>query len=122
MFAAPLQSMLQQQPAPVALLEGTRKLPSAQRQALVNIGCRLAGEYPGVLFRSGNAAGADEAFATGVARVPGARLQLILPSPGMGRARRPTGPVLLPAGVAGVRVPAARGDLHRRHTGEPPHL
>ena len=38
---------------------------------------------------SGNATGTDEAFAAGVAEVPGAKLELVLPTPGMGRSRRP---------------------------------
>lgn len=74
---------------PILLLEGTRNLPDHHRQALTSMGQRLAQAFPRVTFRSGNAPGADEAFAVGVASVPSSRLELILPTPGMGRARRP---------------------------------
>ncbi len=74
---------------PVLLLEGTRNLPDHHRQTLTTMGRRLARTFPNTTFRSGNAPGADEAFALGAAAVPGSRLELILPTPGMGRARRP---------------------------------
>jgi hypothetical protein len=86
---AQLQPLLSRSPTPVILLEGTRQLPADKRQALVNVGQCLAQAYPQAVFRSGNAAGTDEAFAAGVASVPGAKLQLVLPTPGMGRSRRP---------------------------------
>jgi hypothetical protein len=86
---AQLQPLLGRTPTPVILLEGTRQLPVEKRQALVDVGQRLAMAFPQAVFRSGNAAGTDEAFAAGVASVPGARLQLVLPTPGMGRSRRP---------------------------------
>jgi hypothetical protein len=70
-------------------LEGTRQLPAEKRQALADVGRRLAEAFPQAVFRSGNATGTDEAFAAGVATVPGSMLQLVLPTPGMGRSRRP---------------------------------
>jgi hypothetical protein len=88
-FLAQLQPLLASAAAPVILLEGTRQLPAEKRQALADVGRRLAETFPQALFRSGNATGTDEAFAAGVATVPGARLQLVLPTPGMGRTRRP---------------------------------
>lgn len=89
MFFAHIQTLLAQNTSPVILLEGTRQLPAEKRQALVNMGRRLAEAFPQAVFRSGNATGTDEAFAAGVATVPGAKLELVLPTPGMGRSRRP---------------------------------
>lgn len=89
MFLAQLQQLLARTPSPVILLEGTRQLPAEKRQALINVGRCLAEALPQAVFRSGNAAGTDEAFAAGVATVAGAKLQLVLPTPGMGRSRRP---------------------------------
>jgi hypothetical protein len=86
---AQLQPLLSSTVNPVILLEGTRQLPSEQRQALADMGRCLAETFPLAVFRSGNATGTDEAFATGVATVPGSKLQLVLPTPGMGRSRRP---------------------------------
>jgi hypothetical protein len=90
MFIAHLQTLLAQNTFPVILLEGTRQLPADKRQALTDVGRRLAEEFPQAVFRSGNATGTDEAFAAGVATIPGAMLQLVLPTPGMGRSRRPS--------------------------------
>jgi hypothetical protein len=86
-----LTPLLSSTAAPVILLEGTRQLPADKRQALADVGRRLAEAFPQAVFRCGNASGTDEAFAAGVATVPGARLELVLPTPGMGRARRPAG-------------------------------
>jgi hypothetical protein len=88
-FLAQLNPLLSRTDNPVILLEGTRQLPAEKRQALVNMGRQLAEAFPQAVFRSGNATGTDEAFAAGVATVPGAMLQLVLPTPGMGRSRRP---------------------------------
>jgi len=88
-FLAKLNPLLSRTASPVILLEGTRQLPAAKRQALADVGRRLAEAFPQAVFRSGNATGADEAFAAGVATVPGSMLQLVLPTPGMGRSRRP---------------------------------
>ncbi len=82
---------LQSIPHPVVLLEGTRRVTDDWRTALVRLGRELAEAFPNAIFRSGNAAGSDEAFAEGVASVPGSHLQLILPIPQVGRSRRPKG-------------------------------
>ena len=89
MFIAQLKTLLADTATPVILLEGTRQLPVEKRQSLASVGRELAEAFPNAIFRSGNAAGTDEAFAAGVAMVPGARLELVLPSSGMGRSRRP---------------------------------
>jgi hypothetical protein len=88
-FLAKLNPLLSSTASPVILLEGTRQLPAEKRQALADVGRRLAEAFPQAVFRSGNATGTDEAFAAGVATVPGSMLQLVLPTPGMGRSRRP---------------------------------
>jgi hypothetical protein len=88
-FLAKLNPLLSSTASPVILLEGTRQLPAEKRQALADVGRRLAEAFPQAVFRSGNATGTDEAFAAGVATVPDASLQLALPTPGMGRSRRP---------------------------------
>lgn len=74
---------------PVILLEGTRQLPAADRPALGALGRLLATALPQAVFRTGNATGADEAFAAGVAGVDARRLQLVLPNHRMGRSRIP---------------------------------
>jgi hypothetical protein len=89
-FLAQLQLLLSGTATPVILLEGTRQLPVEKRPVLADVGRKLAKAFPLAVFRSGNATGTDEAFAAGVATVPGSKLQLVLPTPGMGRSRRPT--------------------------------
>ena len=64
---------------PVILLEGTRALPAEDAAALTAFARRLAEVYPRATFRTGNAQGADSAFAAGVAQVDAARLEYILP-------------------------------------------
>ncbi|MFM7604506.1 MAG: hypothetical protein ACKO8Z_04830, partial [Prosthecobacter sp.] len=93
MLPPALINTLQQIPAPVILLEGTRRVPEAQRPLLSRFARQLAETLPHAIFRSGNAEGSDDAFAQGVAAVDAHRLQLVLPTPGMGRQRRPAGAV-----------------------------
>ncbi len=94
-FLAKLNPLLSSTANPVILLEGSRQLPSEKRQALADVGQCLAEAFPQAVFRSGNATGTDEAFAAGVASVLGAMLQLVLPTPGMGRSRRPASAICL---------------------------
>lgn len=91
MFVTTIESHLGQTSSPIILLEGTRNVPPEKRQSLVALAQQLAQAFPHAVFRSGNALGADEAFAEGVASVPRTKLELILPTPGMGRGRRPIG-------------------------------
>lgn len=72
---------------PVLLLEGIRALPDAKRPVVREMGRWLAASLPGVVFRTGNAEGSDEAFAEGVASVDASRLQYVLPNPRMGQKR-----------------------------------
>ncbi|MBW1923520.1 MAG: hypothetical protein JRF59_08790 [Deltaproteobacteria bacterium] len=74
---------------PVVLLEGTRNLPEGDREALVRLAQKLAARYPRARFRTGNAAGTDEAFARGVAKVDPGRLEFVLPYRTLGKARIP---------------------------------
>jgi hypothetical protein len=64
---------------PVILLEGTRALPEHDCATLTELGRALAEKYPHARFRTGNAEGADEAFAEGVKAVDPSRLEYILP-------------------------------------------
>ncbi len=73
------QALVRGSSSPVVLLEGTRKLPDADRASLVALGAKLARDLPEVRFRTGNAPGSDEAFAEGVCSVDRSRLQLVLP-------------------------------------------
>jgi hypothetical protein len=67
-------------PSLVVLLEGIRDLPPSDRPALFDLARRLALALPErAVFRSGNAPGADEAFAEGIAAVAPARLELVVP-------------------------------------------
>jgi hypothetical protein len=91
MLTPALTAALPQIPTPVILLEGTRRVPEELRAKLTQIARSLAEALPHAVFRSGNAEGSDDAFAQGVAGVAAQRLQLLLPTPGMGWARRPAG-------------------------------
>jgi hypothetical protein len=73
---------------PVILLEGTRALTAEDNPKLVAFAKYLALQLPQAIFRTGNAKGADEAFAEGVSTMDGGRLQYILPRKSMGRNRR----------------------------------
>lgn len=66
----------------VVLLEGKRKVPEADREKLIALGRRLAAETKNMIFRNGNAEGADELFGKGVATVDKKRLQVITPYTG----------------------------------------
>ena len=66
----------------IILLEGTRKVPSADAPALRAFAAELARRYPHALFRTGNASGSDELFAEGIASVDPSRLQYVLPYAG----------------------------------------
>ncbi|MDZ4198831.1 MAG: hypothetical protein U1E27_06040 [Kiritimatiellia bacterium] len=64
---------------PVVLVEGTRDLPESDAEKLVAFGKWLAETFPAVIFRTGNAKGSDEAFASGVRSVEPSRLQYVVP-------------------------------------------
>jgi hypothetical protein len=64
---------------PVVLVEGTRDIPPADEPILAAFASWLANTYPHAVFRTGNAAGSDSAFARGVAAVDARRLEYVLP-------------------------------------------
>lgn len=74
--------IIQNAPQPVVLLEGMRALPDRDREKLVTLSSLVAEKFPLARFRTGNAAGTDEAFAMGVAAVDATRLEYILPYAG----------------------------------------
>ncbi len=81
---------------PVVLLEGMRALPDSDREKLVTVGRFLAEKFPSARFRTGNAAGTDEAFAEGVAFVDATRLEYVLPYPGHRKKQMVQGARVLP--------------------------
>lgn len=86
-----LRDRLRSSDRPVILLEGTRKLPEAEHVRLRCLAEWFCREFPQAVIRSGNAEGTDAVFADVVAAIDPARLELVLPHAGMGRARRPAG-------------------------------
>lgn len=74
--------ILMERYSPVVLIEGMRNLPEADRAILMGFGEWLVETYPHAIFRTGNAKGSDEAFASGVRAVAPARLQCVLPFAG----------------------------------------
>lgn len=72
--------LIESTPRPVILLEGRREIPPAQRRKATALARRLATRFPAATFRSGNAAGSDEAFSSGVAKIDPARLHLVAPT------------------------------------------
>ncbi len=74
-------TLIRQHPRPVILVEGTREVSPPDRPQLVAFGRWLARTYPHAIFRTGNAKGADEAFAEGVGEVDASRLEFVLPYP-----------------------------------------
>lgn len=66
-------------PGFVVLLEGKRTVPDEDAPRLTALGELLAKSSEHLLFRSGNASGADDLYAAGVKKVDSARLQLITP-------------------------------------------
>lgn len=75
---ADFRKLIESRPQPVVLLEGRREIPQEHRARMVALAALLAREFPAVVFRSGNAEGADMAFAEGVGEVAPARLQLVV--------------------------------------------
>jgi len=63
----------------VIVLEGKRKVLDSDVASLILLGEKLAELLPLVLFRSGNAEGADELFSQGVEKVDPARLHVLTP-------------------------------------------
>lgn len=66
----------------MVLLEGKRDVPVTEKDKLIVLGCLLAESTTNILFRSGNAAGADFYFSQGVSEINPNHLQVITPYSG----------------------------------------
>lgn len=66
----------------IVLLEGKRDVLDADREKLTALGKLLASSTEKIIFRSGNAEGADQFFSDGVIAVNPKRLQVITPYSG----------------------------------------
>jgi len=69
-------------PGTVVLLLGKRKVIPAELHLLEELGAQLTSTTKHLLFRSGNAGGADSLFATGVASIDPGRMEVITPYEG----------------------------------------
>jgi len=82
---------LYDQPGKVILLEGKRNVRPEDAPMLIALGKLLATNSHFMVFRSGNAAGTDALFASGVVAVDPRRLQVILPYTGHRKAYNQAG-------------------------------
>jgi hypothetical protein len=64
---------------PVILVEGRRSIPEISARSARRVAYLLARRFPRLRFRSGNATGADEAFAAGIIATAPERLEIIAP-------------------------------------------
>jgi hypothetical protein len=64
---------------PLILVEGRRSIPEISARRAKRVACLLARRFPRLRFRSGNATGADEAFAAGIIATAPERLEIIAP-------------------------------------------
>ena len=64
---------------PVILIEGRRSISSQAADSARQVSSFLAGRFPRLKFRSGNANGSDEAFTAGVLEISPERMQIIAP-------------------------------------------
>lgn len=69
-------------PGSVVLLEGKRTVREEDMEKLRTVGRLLAQRTQHILFRSGNASGADWYFSEGITAVDATRLQVIIPYSG----------------------------------------
>lgn len=69
-------------PNSIVLLEGKRNVLEADKEKLTTLGRLLATKTKNMIFRSGNAEGADQLFSDGVTEVDIKRLQVITPYTG----------------------------------------
>jgi len=68
-----------QSEAPVILIEGRRSILESGAESARRLAAMLAKQFPTLRFRSGNATGSDQAFASGVIDVAPERLEIIAP-------------------------------------------
>lgn len=64
---------------PVILVEGRRSIPEGSARCARRLTAFLARQFPRLRFRSGNATGADQAFAAGIIATDPDRLEIIAP-------------------------------------------
>lgn len=64
---------------PLILVEGRRSIPETSARRARSVAALLARRFPRLRFRSGNATGADEAFAAGIIATAPERLEIIAP-------------------------------------------
>jgi len=69
-------------PGAIVLLEGKRKVPEDEKERLIELGKLLTQNTSNMVFRSGNASGADEYFSLGVAEIDPKRLEVLTPYSG----------------------------------------
>jgi hypothetical protein len=77
---ADFSSLISSTSDPVILIEGRRVISKELAESARITAAQLARKFPQLKFRSGNANGADEAFAAGVLEVDPTRLQIIAPN------------------------------------------
>ena len=70
--------LIASKPDTVIILEGSCTVHFDKGLGLASVGRKLAETFPNATFRSGNEEGADEALVAGVARVPGAKVELVM--------------------------------------------
>ena len=88
-------------PGAVVLLEGKREIKDEDKEKLIALGRLLAASTTNMVFRSGNAEGADDLFSQGIADADASRLEVITPYTGH-RSR---------ANKAAVTIPLDKIDL-----------
>jgi hypothetical protein len=66
-------------PGSIVLLAGKRNVQFEDGEKLIKLGILLVKKSKHILFRSGNAKGADSLFAKGVASIDPSRFQIVLP-------------------------------------------
>ncbi len=69
-------------PGAVVLLEGKREVKDEDKEKLISLGRLLVSSTKNMVFRSGNAEGADYFFSQGVADTDASRLEVITPYAG----------------------------------------
>ena len=69
-------------PHSIVLLEGKRNVLEVDKEKLTALGRLLASTTNFMLFRSGNANGADQLFSDGVTEIDNKRLQVVIPYTG----------------------------------------
>jgi hypothetical protein len=92
-------------PGAIVLLEGKRNVLVNDQDKLTALGRLLASRTRHMIFRSGNADGADHFFSLGVAAVDAARLQVITPYAGHRRKYNLAGETFALDGIDLLREP-----------------